>query len=155
MARLFMDPLDDPFAAVNEMLEQYKLGKNVDAIFVDFHGETTSEKMAFAYMIDGRVSAVVGTHTHIPTADAHVLPEGTAYQTDAGMCGDYDSVIGVRKEIPIARFSRKMPTENMTPADGEGSVCGMFVMTDDKTGKAVNVAPVVAGPHLRNTLPDF
>lgn len=155
MGRLFMDPMDDPFAAVNHLLEDYKLGQNVDAIFVDFHGETTSEKMAFTYMIDGRVSCVVGTHTHIPTADAHVFPEGTAFQADAGMCGDYDSVIGVPKHIPITRFSKKMPTERMVPADGEGTLCGIFVETDDKSGLAKDIAPVIVGPYLRNTFPDF
>ena len=95
MARLFMDPLDDPFASAKELIEDYKLGSNVDAIFVDFHGETTSEKMSFAQFLDGKVSAVIGTHTHIPTADNQILPSGTGYLTDAGMCGDYDSVIGV------------------------------------------------------------
>ena len=113
MGRLFMDPLDDPFALANELVNEYKLSQNIDAIFVDFHAETTSEKMAFAHFLDGKVSAVVGTHTHIPTADAQILNGGTAFQADAGMCGDYDSVIGVRKDIPVARFSRKMPTERM------------------------------------------
>jgi len=155
MGRLFMDALDDPFAAVNELLDDHKMGSQLNAVFVDFHAETTSEKMAFGHMVDGRVSAVVGTHTHIPTADAHILSAGTAYQTDAGMCGDYDSVIGVRKDIPVARFSRKMPTDRMVPADGDGTVCGMFVETNDNNGHAVNVAPVVMGPHLGNTLPEF
>ena len=90
MARLFMDPLDDPFAAIEKMLGTWRLGGNTDAILLDFHGEATSEKMAMAHFVDGRVSAVVGTHTHIPTADAQVLPGGTAYQSDLGMCGDYD-----------------------------------------------------------------
>ena len=153
MARLFMDPLDDPFAAANEIIKEYKLGQNVDAIFVDFHGETTSEKMAMAHMLDGKVSAVIGTHTHIPTNDAQLLPGGTAFQADAGMCGDYDSVIGVRKDIPIARFCRKMPTERNVPADGEGTVCGVFVKTDEQSGKSVLIEPVVIGPRLRNNVP--
>lgn len=155
MGRLFMDPLDDPFSAANNLLKDYVLGKNVDAVFVDFHGETTSEKMAFAHMLDGKVSGVVGTHTHIPTADAHILSGGTAFQTDAGMCGDYDSVIGVPKEIPIARFTRKMPTEKMTPASGDGTLCGVLIETDDRNGRAKNIGPVVVGPWLKNTLPDF
>ncbi len=107
MARLFMDPLDDPFACMEKILAEYRLGQNVDAIFVDFHGETTSEKMAFGHHFDGRISGVIGTHTHVPTADAHVLTHGTAYQTDAGMTGCYDSVIGVEKDIAIHRFVKK------------------------------------------------
>ncbi len=155
MGRLFMDPLDDPFRGVKELLKRYALTKNTDAIFIDLHAETTSEKMAFAQMLDGQVSGVVGTHTHIPTGDAQVFPGGTAFQTDAGMTGDYDSVIGVRKDIPIARFSRKMPTERMSPADGEGTLCGTLIVTDDKTGLAKNIGPVVAGPRLHNQMPDF
>lgn len=155
MGRLFMEPLDDPFAAANDLVTKYKLGQGVDAIFVDFHAETTSETMAFAHMLDGKVSGVVGTHTHIPTADAQIFPGGTAFQTDAGMCGDYDSVIGVRKDIPVARFSRKMPTERMAPADGEGTMCAVFIETDDKTGHAKNIGPVVMGPRLKNNMPDF
>jgi len=155
MGRVFMEPLDDPFAAVNDLMKQVVLRKNVDAIFIDFHAETTSETMAFAQMLDGKASGIVGTHTHIPTADARVLTKGTAYQTDAGMCGDYDSVIGVHKEIPILKFTRKMPTERMTPADGDGTLCGTFIETDDITGLAKNIAPVIAGPFLKNTMPDF
>lgn len=155
MGRLFMDPLDDPFQGVKELLKRHRLGHNADAIFIDFHAETTSEKMAFAQMLDGQVSAVVGTHTHIPTADAQVLPGGTAFQTDAGMSGDYDSVIGVRKDIPIARFSRKMPTERMSPADGEGTLCGTLIVTDNRTGLAKRIGPVIAGPRLDNRTPDF
>lgn len=155
MGRVFMDPLDDPFAAVNDMLGTHSLGRTADAIFIDFHCETGSEKMAFAHMIDGRVSAVVGTHTHIPTADAHIFSGGTAFQTDAGMCGDYDSVIGAKKDTPIQKFSRKMPTERMVPADGEGTLCGVFIETDDASGLAKNIAPLVVGAHLRNILPEF
>lgn len=155
MGRLFMDILDDPFTGVQELLKRHKLGASVNAIFIDFHAETTSETMAFGHMLDGQISAIVGTHTHIPTSDAQIFPGGTAYQTDAGMTGDYDSVIGVRKDIPVARFLRKMPTERMTPADGEGTVCGSFIETDDRTGLAKNIAPVVVGPRLRNVLPDF
>lgn len=155
MGRLFMDPMDDPFNGINELLKRFSLGKNAQAIFVDFHAEATSEKMSFAHMLDGKVSAVVGTHTHVPTADSQVFPRGTAYQSDAGMTGDYDSVIGVRKEIPITRFSKKMPTERLTPADEEGTVCGIFVVTDDNTGLAKNIGPVIAGPRLINSTPNF
>ena len=154
MGRLFMDVLDDPFAAVEELVQGHALKKQVQASFIDFHAETTSEKMSFGHYFDGRVSAVVGTHTHIPTADAQILPGGTAFQTDAGMTGDYDSVIGVQKETPILRFTRKMPTDRLTPADGEATVCGTFIQTDDKTGLAVRIEPVRVGPRLHNHIPE-
>lgn len=160
MGRLFIDAMDDPFAGAQAALKQQRIsgaeGKsgNVSAIFVDFHAETTSEKMAFAHYLDGRVSAVVGTHTHIPTADAQILPGGTAYQTDAGMCGDYNSVIGVVKDVPIHRFTRKTPTERMSPADGPGTVCGTFMETDDKTGLATFIDAVRIGPRLKESVPD-
>lgn len=155
MGRLFMDTLDDPFAAMEEIVKTSGLGRSHTAIFLDFHAETTSEKMAMAHFLDGRVSAVVGTHTHIPTADAQILPGGTAYQTDAGMAGDYDSVIGVRKDISIWRFTRKMPGEKMVPAEGEATVCGVLIVTDDKTGLATGIAPVRLGPRLAETMPDL
>jgi len=155
MGRLFMDPMDDPFAAAKDLLRTTGMGMNVNAVFVDFHAETTSETMAFAHYLDGQVSAVVGTHTHIPTADAQILPGGTAYQTDAGMCGDYNSVIGVNKDVPIHRFTRKTPTERMSPADGEGTVCGVFIQTDDKTGHARAVEAVRVGPRLKEQLPEI
>lgn len=151
MGRLFMDPLEDPFAMTEEIVSRHALGRQVAAIFVDFHAEATSEKMSFAHFLDGRVSGVVGTHTHIPTADAQVLPGGTAYQTDAGMCGDYDSVIGVRKDLPIFRFTRKMPSERFVPADGEGTVCGTFIETDDATGLAKRIEPIRVGGRLQQT----
>ena len=154
MARLFMDPLDDPFAAVTKMLNTWRLGGNADAIVLDFHGEATSEKMAMGHFCDGRVSAVVGTHTHVPTADAQVLPGGTAYQSDIGMCGDYDSVIGIRKEISIERFVRKMPTVRMEAAGEEATFCAVLVDTDDATGLATSVSPVRIGGRLRGALPE-
>ncbi|MDR3516273.1 MAG: TIGR00282 family metallophosphoesterase [Azospirillaceae bacterium] len=153
MARLFMDALDDPFAAVDRVLRQQRLGGGVDAIIVDFHGEASSEKMAMGHFLDGRVSLVVGTHTHIPTSDAQVLPGGTAYQTDAGMCGDYDSVIGMQKEGAVQRFVRKMPGERLKPAENEATVCGCFVETDDRTGLALRIAPVRVGGRLAPALP--
>ena len=151
MGRLFMDPLDDPFAAAERELSAQRLGATVDAIVVDFHAEATSEKMAMGHFLDGRVSLVVGTHSHVPTADCQVLRNGTAYQTDAGMCGDYDSVIGMEKTIPIARFTRKLPTDRLTAAEGEATLCAVYLETDDKSGLAKKVSPVrVAGrlaPH--------
>jgi len=151
MGRLFMDAHDDPFAVTNKLLGQYRLGQTVSAIFMDFHGEASSEKMAFGHFLDGRVSAVVGTHTHVPTADAMILPGGTAYQTDAGMCGDYDSVIGMKKDVPVARFTRKLPTDRLSPADGAGTLCGVFVTTQDQTGLALSIRPVRIGGRLIGT----
>ena len=153
MARLFMDPLDDPFAAVNRMLDTWRLGANAGVIVLDFHGEATSEKMAMGHHVDGRVSAVVGTHTHVPTADAQVLPGGTGYISDIGMCGDYDSVIGIQKEISLMRFVRKMPTERMEAARSEATLCAVLVDTDDETGLAVDIQPVRVGGRLREELP--
>ena len=156
MARVFMpDIMDDPFAAVNDILNTYHLGGSVHAIFLDFHGEATSEKMAMAHYLDGRVSAVVGTHTHMPTADVQILNGGTAFQSDAGMTGDYDSVIGTKKDIPIARFTRKMPTDKFSPADGEGTLCGLFLETDSRTGLTLRVGAVRMGPRLKPEMPDF
>jgi metallophosphoesterase (TIGR00282 family) len=153
MGRLFMDALDDPFRGTAELLSRYKLGASVAAIVCDFHAEATSEKQAYAHSFDGSVSLVVGTHTHVPTADHQVLPGGTAYQTDAGMCGDYDSVIGMGKEGAATRFWRKMPGERLAPADGEATVCGLFVETDDRTGLALRAEPVRAGGRLGQAVP--
>lgn len=153
MGRLFMDPLDDPFAAVSGMLRTWRLGGNCDAILLDFHGEATSEKMAMAHHVDGRVSAVVGTHTHVPTADAQVLPGGTGYISDLGMCGDYDSVIGIRKELSVERFVRKMPTGPLEAARGEATLCGALFDIDDSTGLAAAVQPLRVGGRLQEAWP--
>jgi len=153
MGKLFMDPFEDPFSAVDNLLKKHPLGAAVSAIVVDIHAEATSEKMAMAHYCVGRASFVVGTHTHIPTADAMILDGGTAYQTDAGMCGDYNSVVGMAKEIPIFKFTRKMPPpERMTPAQGEATLCGVYVETDDKTGKATLVKPIRIGGRLAEAL---
>jgi len=154
MTRLFMDPLDDPFPILAETLKSHRLGHAVDAIVVDLHGEATSEKMALGHHVDGRASMAVGTHTHVPTADTWIMPGGTAYQSDIGMCGDYDSVIGMKKEIALPRFIRKMPGERLAPADGEATVCAVFVETDDTTGLARAVAPVRLGGRLPETVPE-
>ena len=153
MCRLFMDPLDDPCAAVERAIDGIALGHDADAIVIDLHGEASSEKMAFGHAFDGRVSLVVGTHTHVPTADTMILAHGTAYHTDAGMCGDYDSVIGMKKDIPIDRFTRKLPTARLEAADGEATLCGVFVETDDATGLAKRVAPVRLGGVLSEAMP--
>ncbi len=149
MGRVMVEPvLDDPFPAVEREIEQCRLGIDCDAILLDFHGEASSEKMAMGHFCDGRVSVVVGTHTHTPTADHHILKGGTAYQTDAGMCGDYDSVIGMDKAEPLQRFLRKLPVERMRPAEGEATLCGLAVETDDRTGLALKVAPIRIGGRL-------
>jgi len=153
MGRLFMDPLDDPFQAADQLLKTYRMGGNVDAILIDFHGEATSEKMAMGHFLDGKVSLVVGTHTHVPTADQMILSGGTAYLTDAGMCGDYDSVIGMEKQTPIARFTKKLPTERLSAAMGPGTLCGLYVETDDASGLARRVEPVRLGGKLSQAMP--
>ena len=153
MGRLFMDALDCPFRGTAELLSRFKLGASVSAVVADFHAEATSEKMAYAHSFDGAVSLVVGTHTHCPSADHQILPGGTAFQSDTGMCGDYDSVIGMAKEGAAARFWTKMPGERMQPAGGEATVCGLFVVTDDRTGLAVSVEPVRVGGRLSQAMP--
>ncbi len=153
MGRLFMDPLDDPFAAVDDALRNHRLGQSVDAIIVDFHGEATSEKQGMGHFLDGRVSAVVGTHTHAPTADAQILPGGTAFQTDIGMTGDYDSVIGMKKELATSRFTTKMPQGRLEPANGEATLCAVYVETDDDTGLAKHVGALRLGGRLKEEWP--
>jgi metallophosphoesterase (TIGR00282 family) len=153
MGRLFMDPLDDPFARLEELLQEFRLGIDAAAILVDAHAEASSEKMALAHFADGRVSAVVGSHTHIPTADNQILPGGTGYQTDAGMCGDYDSVIGMQKGPAVLRFRTKMPGERPQVAEGEATLCGIFLETDDDTGLARTIEPVRIGGRLSLYLP--
>lgn len=154
MGRLFMDPLDDPFAALEDELAACPLKMAADAIVVDVHAEATSEKMSIGHFLDGRVSLVVGTHTHVPTSDTQILPAGTAYQTDAGACASYDSVIGMDKAIALERFMRKLPSARLEPATGEASVCGVFVETDDATGLAKSVSPLCVGGRLKQILPE-
>lgn len=145
MGQVFMkDNLDNPFRAVEAALAPYRLGGNAHAIVVDMHAEATSEKCAMGHFLDGKVSLVVGSHTHIPTADARILPGGTAYQTDAGMCGDYDSVIGFEPAEPLQHFLHKRKVR-MKPALGEATLCGVIVETDDTTGKAVRIESLRAG----------
>ena len=151
MCRLFMEPLDDPFRAVDAELGKYAMGRSAHFILIDVHGEATSEKQSMGHHCDGRVSAVLGTHSHIPTADHWILPGGTAYQTDVGMCGDYDSVIGMKKDVAVQRFIRKVPGERLSPADGEGTLCAVLVESDDKTGLARSIRPVRIGGRLSPT----
>ncbi|MCG8690185.1 MAG: TIGR00282 family metallophosphoesterase [Minwuiales bacterium] len=153
MGRLFMDPLDDPFATVADALSKFRLGGTVDTIVVDIHAEATSEKMAMGHFCDGKVTLVAGTHTHVPTADAQILPGGTAYLTDVGMCGDYDSVIGMDKQEPLRRFTRKIASGRFAPALGEATICGVYVESDDRTGLAAKISPIRMGGRLAQTLP--
>ena len=143
--QIFMKETDSPFACIDKLLESHKIGHN-SSIFVDFHCEATSEKVAMGHYLDGRVSAVIGSHTHVPTADAYILDGGTAYQSDAGMTGDYKSVIGARLDDSIYRFTTKMPRP-LVPADGEATLCGTFVETDDATGLAKSISPIRLGPR--------
>ncbi|NIA70500.1 TIGR00282 family metallophosphoesterase [Pelagibius litoralis] len=154
MGQLFMEDLNDPFACLAGVLAQYRLGASVDAVVVDYHAEATSEKMAAGHFVDGKVSLFVGTHTHVPTADNMILPGGTAYQSDAGMCGDYDSVIGMEKTVPIERFVKKVRGERLSVASGEGTLCGVFVETNDASGLAERVLPLRVGGRLSEALPD-
>ncbi len=152
MGRVFMDAIDDPFAAIERELGACPLGVGCDAIVVDMHAETSSEKMAMGHFVDGRASLCVGTHTHVPTADAQILPGGTAYLTDAGMTGDYDSVIGMEKEEPLRRFIRKTPGARYEPANGEATLCGVAVEVGHD-GLAAMIAPVRLGGRLRPEWP--
>jgi metallophosphoesterase (TIGR00282 family) len=153
MGRVFMDALDDPFAAAEHELGACPLGEAVDAVIIDMHAEATSEKMAMAHFCDGRASAVIGTHSHIPTADAQVLPGGTAYLTDAGGCCDYDSVIGMEKYEPVQRFIRKMHSGRFTPAMGPATLCGAFIETNAK-GLATRIEMIRVGGRLQQSLPE-
>jgi metallophosphoesterase (TIGR00282 family) len=154
LGQVFMKrPFDDPFSALDGLLRQYPRGGQVQASLIDIHCEATSEKMAVGHFCDGRASVVVGTHTHVPTADAMVLPGGTAYLSDAGMCGDYHSVIGMKKDEPLRRFITGMPKGRFEPALGEATLSGLFVETDDRTGAAISVSPVRLGGHLPEQMP--
>ena len=155
LGRVHMDSLDDPFAAVDKELEACPLGAVADAIVVDMHAEATSEKMAMGHFCDARASLVVGTHTHVPTADCQILPGGTAYQTDAGACADYDSVIGNQKEEPLRRFTTRIPGGRYKPAEGPATVCGVFVETDPATGLARRVEPIRVGGRLAQAIPSL
>jgi 2',3'-cyclic-nucleotide 2'-phosphodiesterase len=155
MGRIFMDPLDDPFAAVERELAACPLKQSADAIIVDIHAEATSEKQAMGHFCDGRASLVVGTHTHAPTADHQILPHGTAFVSDVGMTGDYNSVIGMDKEEPLMRFLRKISGARFEPAMGPATLCGLAVETDDATGLARRVAAVRLGGRLEAAQPTF
>ena len=139
LGRIFMESVDNPAFAMDKLLQNYHLGSNISAIFVDIHAECTSEKLSLGYYLDGRVSVVAGTHTHVPTADARVLPNGTAYITDVGMCGNYDSVLGFEKQAPIDRLCQKYTGSRLEVCHNNGSVWGIVVETDDLTGKSKSI----------------
>ena len=155
LGRVFMNrPFDDPFSALDQVLRAHPLRGTVQAAVIDVHAEATSEKMGLGKWLDGRASLVVGTHTHVPTADAMLMPKGTAYQSDAGMCGDYDSVIGMQADEPLRRFVTGMPGGRFQPAQGPATVCGVYAETDDATGLAVRVASVRLGGRLPQAIPE-
>lgn len=154
LGQVFMKrPFDDPFSALEPVLKMHPLGGQAAAVIVDVHCEATSEKMAMGHFADGRASLVVGTHTHVPTADAMILPGGTGYLTDAGMCGDYNSVIGMDKAEPLRRFITGMPRDRFSPANGEATLSGVYVETDDRTGKATRIAAIRDGGLLEPGAP--
>src|SRR4051812_39562196 len=155
MGRIFMDPLDDPFAAIERELAACVLKQDVDVIVVDMHCEATSEKQSMGHFCDGRASLVVGTHTHVQTADHRVLAGGTAFITDVGMTGDHDSVIGMNKAEPLHRFTRRIPSGKFEPANGPATLCAVAVETDDATGLATRIAPVRLGGRLEEARPAF
>ena len=150
MGNVFMKKCEDVFQTAEKFVLKYKLKKDYDFLIVDFHGEITSEKNAMGHFFDGKATLVIGTHTHIPTSDARVLKNGTAYQTDAGMCGDYDSVIGMNKDNSINRFLKKDSIKHF-PATGEATLCGVIVDSDIETGLAKNIENFIYGGDLKNS----
>ena len=154
MGRVFMDPLDDPFQRIEQELEACPLGIGCDAAIIDFHAEASSEKQAFGHFVDGRASLVVGTHTHAPTADWRILSGGTGFVTDVGMTGDYNSVIGMEKDEPLRRFTRRIPSGRFEPANGAATLCGVAVETG-ADGLARKIAPLRIGGGLAPAEPDF
>ena len=148
MGNVFMRKTEDVFKASKEICEKMKLKKDVDFLVIDFHGEITSEKMAAGHFFDGQATCVVGTHTHVPTADTRILEKGTAYQTDLGMCGDYNSVIGMNKENSIKRFLKDKDALSHYPAEGEGTLSGVIVETNSDTGLAKKITRLIYGGSL-------
>ena len=155
MGRIFMDPLDDPFAMIDHELLPARSRNGADAIMLDLHCEATSEKQSMGHFVDGRASLVVGTHTHAPTADHRILPGGTAFMSDIGMTGDYDSVIGMIKDEPLPRFLRRIPPSASSRRRARPRLCGIAVETDDKTGLAAKIGAVRLGARLEEAVPKF
>lgn len=155
LGRVFMAEMDCPFNAVDAQLDACPLSQGADVVVIDLHAETTSEKQAFGYYFDGRASVIVGTHTHAPTADERILPGGTAYMSDAGMCGDYESVLGMLTDEPINRFRTRIPRQRFEPSDGPATVSGLAVEIDDRTGLATRLKAVRLGGVLQQSEPEF
>ncbi len=155
LGRIYMAEMDCPFRAVDQELLTCPLGRGADVVVVDFHAEATSEKQAFGHFVDGRVSLVVGTHTHTPTSDERILSGGTAYMSDAGMCGDYDSVLGMVKDEPMHRFLTRIPKDRFEPSGGEATISGLAIEIDDKTGLTTKLKAVRIGGCLSQSEPDF
>tara|TARA_B100000579_G_scaffold298370_1_gene248461 strand:- start:44 stop:853 length:810 start_codon:yes stop_codon:yes gene_type:complete len=150
MGNVFMKKCDDVFIEAKKFIERFKLGYGqADFIIVDMHGEITSEKMAMGYLFDGKATMVVGTHTHVPTSDHRIMEKGTAYQTDLGMCGDYNSVIGMNRDNSLKKFLKDSSAENHFPALGEATISGLLVTADDTTGLAKKVQPIILGGSLQ------
>ena len=149
IGNVFMKKSQDLFSFTEKFIKKIKLKKDADFIVIDIHGEITSEKMALGHFLDGKVTTVVGTHTHVPTSDTKILKNGTAYQTDLGMCGDYDSVIGMNKENSIKKFKKDPSAESHFPANGDASISGVIVDADDKTGLANNINQIIIGGNLK------
>jgi hypothetical protein len=155
LGRVFMADIDCPFRSIDNELAACRMGRDVDAVFVDFHAEATSEKQALGLFLDGRVSCVAGTHTHSPTSDHRIMPAGSAYVSDVGMCGDYNSVLGMKADEPINRFITRIPNNRFEPATGAATVAGLAVEIDDGTGLARDVAPLRIGGALSPAMPPF
>ena len=152
MGNIFMKKCEDVFEAAKKFIQTVKLIKDADFIIVDLHGEITSEKMAMGYLFDGKATMVVGTHTHVPTSDHRIMEKGTAYQTDIGMCGDYNSVIGMNRDNSLKRFLKDSPVTKHYPALGEATISGLMVQADDKTGLAKKIEPIIVGGVLENRI---
>ena len=152
MGNIFMKKCDDVFQEAKQFIQKVKLKKDADFIVVDMHGEITSEKMAMGYLFDGKATMVVGSHTHVPTSDYMIMEKGTAYQTDAGMCGDYKSVIGMNRDNSLKKFLKDPNATKHYPALGEATISGLMVKADNKTGLAIKVEPIVVGKYLENRI---
>jgi len=152
MGNIFMKKCEDVFQSAKQFIQIVKLKRDADFIIVDIHGEITSEKMAMGYFFDGKVTMVVGTHTHVPTSDHRILEKGTAYQTDIGMCGDYNSVIGMNRDNSLKKFFKDPSAMKHYPALGEATISGLMVEGDDKTGLAKKVEPIIVGGALESRM---
>ena len=152
MGNIFMKKCEDVFESAKKITQRIKLKRDADFIIVDFHGEITSEKMAMGYFLDGQVTLFVGTHTHVPTSDHRIMEKGTAYQTDIGMCGDYNSVIGMNRDNSLKKFLKDSSAQKHYPALGKATISGLMVQADDKTGLAKKIEPIIIGGVLENRI---